>query len=232
MSWTIESNDPASDITEFKAAIKEAADKGIVLLCAFSDQGNVSASDCYPGAFDQTIMIGAATNRGGPCTWVNEKVVDLLFPGEHIVAEQRPEASSRPVSGSSVSTALAAGMVALLLHLIQLVDPGQHKKLREDMSKSLSRIANGKYIDVQEVFGFDFKSNSDWTKVGKEELKYLMRGFTVRPFAAPLKLICPISPFGQGTFLSKLVANTNLIEMIFRFSAWRVERKQRKRNCE
>ena len=186
MSWTIESNDPASDITGLEEAIKEAAAKGIVLLCAFSDQGNVSASSkCYPGAFDKTITIGAATKSGQPCTWVNKAMVDLLLPGEHIIVEQRPEASTKPHNGSSLSTALAAGLVALLLHLIQLVDPSQHKKLQEDMSKSLTKIANDKYIDVQDIFGFDFKLNSDWTEVNKNELKFLMRKFTVRPFDVP-----------------------------------------------
>jgi len=180
MSWTIESSSTAPDIEDFRKAIKDAAAKNIILLCAFSDQGNVSSTSCFPGAFDETMTIGAATSLGHPCTWVDKSQVDLLFPGEHIIVEQKPGPSSRAESGSSLATALAAGMVALLLHLTQLVKPDLYEQFRKDMkAKLLKQVGSGQYFNVKELFRLDFNKNQDWewNSSGKDKVNNLIGKF-------------------------------------------------------
>jgi hypothetical protein len=199
MSWAIESSRSASDILEFHKAVKEAEEKDIIMFCAFSDQGNVSSTDCFPSEFTETLTVGAATALGHPCTWVNKELVQLLLPGEHIIIEANPTSPSKPESGSSMATALAAGLAALLLYITQLVKPDAYEQLRKpkEMKDRLMKVGGTeKYIPAKDLFRLEFKDDPKWrwnsrTNLGKEKMGFLVSKFTVSNALSPLKQFFP-----------------------------------------
>jgi hypothetical protein len=181
MSWTIESN--SDDVEDFRKAIKAASDKGIIMFCAFSDQGNVHKDNCFPSAFDSTLTIGAATALGSPCTWVNTENVAFLLPGEHITIDRNAEESVKPESGSSIATALAAGLASLLLYIAQLVDAQLYPELRkpEKMKKAFERLGvKDKYVQVYEKFPLSFEEWNWDSGEGLNKLTALVTSLVVK----------------------------------------------------
>ncbi len=174
MSWSIEGAENEHDIKELKTAIKAAKSAKIIMFCAFSDQGNNSSEETYPGAWKSECMtIGAATARGDASTLVDKNRVQFLFPGEQIVVDSRdPEPtltsySSKAENGSSIATALAAGTAALLLFVTQLVEPAFYQKLREPerMQQAFNTFCprtNQKYFKAQDHFDKKFGSEPSW----------------------------------------------------------------------
>ncbi|GLA21359.1 hypothetical protein AnigIFM62618_010666 [Aspergillus niger] len=127
MSWTIqETEDNQSSITALQDAIRAALDAKILLFGAASDKGAVTEIE-YPCFFDRRIFrIGASTADGrvyGPSG--NPQNLSFIFPG-HKISPRSPylekglPIDSEEKSGSSISTALAAGLAALVLHCIRL----------------------------------------------------------------------------------------------------------------
>lgn len=108
MSWTIEAEYDILGLKELEKATNEAYQVGIIMLCATSDQGNISSENCYPGAWKQAMRIGAATETGEKCTRVHGQMVDFLFPGENISVETKLRSHSSkavwelPCHGTSI----------------------------------------------------------------------------------------------------------------------------------
>jgi hypothetical protein len=108
-------------------AIKRALDENILIFCAAGDAGNFSDEE-YPYEFDRgrIIRIGAATDDGRP--WErsgNADNLDFIFPGCAVVSrnarlEVAVPSNFEEKTGSSVATALAAGMAALILCCVRL----------------------------------------------------------------------------------------------------------------
>ncbi|KAF3904384.1 hypothetical protein ABW21_db0201646 [Orbilia brochopaga] len=121
MSWTIyQSADNKDGIGELEQAIREAGMEAegangerynTLMFCASEDSGFTSFREPYPATRCDTRIIkrvGSAGVYGERSEYVDPKTIDYLFPGEIV--------SSRDVcSGSSASTALAAGLSALVL---------------------------------------------------------------------------------------------------------------------
>ncbi|KAL2817706.1 hypothetical protein BDW59DRAFT_131874 [Aspergillus cavernicola] len=121
MSWTVEQ--PKGDAkTAFDMALKKAEEKGILMFCSSPDEG-IFSSDHYPTAWgpDKFFRIGASQADGNPYGRVLLKQVDYLFPGVDVVRANKRDIKLRvfednnSFTGSSVSTALAAGLAALVL---------------------------------------------------------------------------------------------------------------------
>ena len=191
MSWTIDSSGP--EIGELKDIIHEADTSKILMFCAFSDQGNTHGKNCMPASCPETIVIGAATGWAYPCTWVDSSQVDYLCPGEHILIDRHAKPGSTPKSGSSIATALAAGLGALLLHLTQLVMPDRYDHLRNHtvMRAALQKMAGpNKYIHVQQHFHFSFQEDVfwSWDASGQEKLRELVSGLVVCSSFLPVSL--------------------------------------------
>jgi len=130
MSWSIEetSDDQKIDLDHLKLALTTAASKNIILFCATSDKGNATPDKLYPGCCVPNILrIGASTSTGEVSALVRSRNVDFIFPGEGVeISIDR----KRTADGSSIATALAAGMAAMLLHCADKVisDPEKHKE--------------------------------------------------------------------------------------------------------
>lgn len=106
--------------------------------------------------------------------WVgNLGNINFTFPGTKVEMDgpRTDDSSSREVSGSSIATALAAGLAGLVLYCVQvrllLATDHEKQKARRDfqllkqhdfMMKALKDIgtteeSNHKFIEVWEVFG-------------------------------------------------------------------------------
>ena len=120
MSWSIEAtaDDNRDELENLKSALATAAAKNIILFCATSDKGNATADNLYPGCVPTILSIGAATSTGEVSAIVRSRKVQFIFPGEAVEIDRKNTAD-----GSSIATALAAGMAAMLLHCADKVMP-------------------------------------------------------------------------------------------------------------
>ncbi|KAI0099322.1 hypothetical protein GGR51DRAFT_396279 [Nemania sp. FL0031] len=130
ISWTVKKpkdTEQDADLKDLGDAIKRALDAGTLVFCAAGDAGNFSDEE-YPYDFDRNriIRIGAATDDGRPWERSGDtKTLSFIFPGCSVVSrnvrlESAVPSHFRENTGSSVATALAAGLAALVLHCVRL----------------------------------------------------------------------------------------------------------------
>lgn len=131
MSWTIErSSKPPKEIDDLTTALQNANSKGILMLCAASDQGSSTSLVCYPASSGNCIRVGACTDTDDRCDWVHQHDFDILLPGENVPLDLRIDTLPTEHSGSSVATAIASGLAGLILYLAQYsLDEREYKQL-------------------------------------------------------------------------------------------------------
>lgn len=198
MSWTIK---PPLDTTKFDDAIKNAStrNKPVLMFCSASDQGHFPDYN-YPHASNPNAVfrIGASTATGAFADFVGDPTkLDLAFPGQEVDFDKNADREhlSRFEShtGSSIATALAAGLAALILECVRLgviyTQEAQHSDPRmaihkEDLIKirskmammdALRRIGTGeqtqnKYIEVWNTFDAITKKLKQEEGVRKNQL--------------------------------------------------------------
>jgi len=136
MSWTIQKssdqdNDNTADIARLEKAIKSAVDQKKLVFCSAPDIGTASREmlESYypfscPGVSDSIFKIGAAKADGSIYGWSGElRNVDFILPGHKVdfkEGDKVDEKDDTPRTGSSVATALAAGLAALIIHCVRL----------------------------------------------------------------------------------------------------------------
>lgn len=173
MSWTVNSNDPDA----FKTAIDRAAKAKILMFCAASDKGKGRDIN-YPHSCSptNTFRVGAVKASGHIWEWVPEpQNLDIGLPGHDVLMKhelpQGAEFKLESHTGSSVATALAAGLAALILECVRLghaysvaynihhpdliITEDDYKliRTREGMMDAFERIGvNEKLIEVTNVF--------------------------------------------------------------------------------
>ncbi|KGO44383.1 Peptidase S8/S53, subtilisin/kexin/sedolisin [Penicillium expansum] len=178
MSWTIavpstSSASLTADFQELERAIKEAEKQGILMFCSASDKG-AHQGDTYPSKPIKSIFtIGAATAAGRRDAIVGDMTkVDYILPGTLVEGEEIPDSVVKNVkyfTGSSVATALAVGLAALILYCAQIrmmrakEEKGQYKlesghfdqlKKHDKMKQAFDNIGttNDNYLEVWKVF--------------------------------------------------------------------------------
>lgn len=190
MSWTV--NDPPEGVrTKLDEALGNAAANGILMFCSSPDEGNYISGDPYPSAYgpDKFFRIGASQADGHPYSWVSLDKVDYLFPGVEVVQANKKDIKLRGVedrkaeTGSSISTALAAGLAALVVWFViigakyswdenqgggdgldanDVKDIQNIKKMKQAFQKlGASRESNEKFVEIWTVL-------DDRTKALKE----------------------------------------------------------------
>ena len=126
MSWSIHSSDVnLTKRQELEQSISKAYNKGITMFCAASDHGmntDSAAEDDLPAAFIYPIKIGAARADGNAWAQTGYEKVDFYLPGHKIVLDDYQPAKGKPQSGSSLATAVAAGLAALLRYCSSIVN--------------------------------------------------------------------------------------------------------------
>jgi hypothetical protein len=176
---------------DLENAILDANNAGILMFCSASDKGP-KQTNTYPSkATNKIFTIGAANSSGATMAYVgNPANVDYTFPGDKVKVDGGPmgTTASELKDGSSVATALAAGLAALILYCAQvrvLLAPAQDKekvqnqfqslKTYDGMSSAFSAIStteqsNHKFLKVWGVFGElvklkDQKSHETWLEL-------------------------------------------------------------------
>ncbi|KAL7904225.1 intracellular serine protease [Trichoderma velutinum] len=129
MSWTINPPTELAKKVEFDHAINNALNnKGLLMFCAASDQGK-SVDLMYPhGSNPNSFRIGAAKATGSVLDTVGDAhELSFIFPGHEVVIDHNYQDVQDTTfqgfeahSGSSVATALAAGLAALVMECVRL----------------------------------------------------------------------------------------------------------------
>ena len=134
ISWTIQKyqrNKNGKHLARLEDALGQAAKKDILVFCSAPDIGKAAMStfgNHYPfgcATLSQSIFkIGAARADGSIYEQTgNYDDVHFIFPGHHIQYRENDSIEvddSMPRTGSSVATALAAGLAALIIHCVRL----------------------------------------------------------------------------------------------------------------
>ncbi|KAF5673912.1 intracellular serine [Fusarium heterosporum] len=127
LSWTIRPPEGEKK-KEFDDAVHNAINnKGILMFCAASDQGK-HADMTYPYRSNHDgFRIGAAKSTGGMAETVGDAhELDFIFPGHQVVVNENENIYDSDLqkfeahSGSSVATALASGLAALIMECVRL----------------------------------------------------------------------------------------------------------------
>ncbi|GAB3160495.1 hypothetical protein GCM10027290_66590 [Micromonospora sonneratiae] len=98
-----------------RAAVERAVTKGVVVVAAAGDLGDVNGGNpvSYPAAYDGVIGVGAITRSGD--RWMRSQYgnyVDLVAPGADIVTLQRGRGQT-VAEGTGLACGFVAGAVAL-----------------------------------------------------------------------------------------------------------------------
>lgn len=121
MSWSIHSN--GRTYSALEAALLEAVREHILMFCSSIDEGPTAPDNTYPGKEQNCIKIGAATGNGTKLSWVSEAKSDFFLPGEAIQTSDMKVwgQTQAGVFGSSVATAVAAGLAGSLIYCERLL---------------------------------------------------------------------------------------------------------------
>jgi subtilisin family serine protease len=145
ISWIIKEPFP-----ELLMAV-EAAARNALVICSTADEGAWSG-EVYPADSESMIKVAATDKYGNLSPKSDKCAVNIAVPGENIPAfgpcYMGAELAASKISGSSVATALAAGVASLALLLLQVFNEVDGAKLRADgrfytnkgMAQVLSRL--------------------------------------------------------------------------------------------
>ncbi|KAL6402302.1 hypothetical protein AUP68_14774 [Ilyonectria robusta] len=210
MSWTIPV--PAEGSEEKKlldSVLKRACERKVLMFCSSSDQ--ISDPNHYPSAFnrDQFFVIGAAHDDGTAYGHAG-KNNDFIFPGVNVntsggrslplyLADKT--SSTKESTGSSIATALAAGLAAMITYCFkasalatvmartqqgkdyvagpELVKKGDVDRIAEHdvLKKAFSRIGkvgSGQFIPVWDRFGPASRYLEEANKSDEDKLECIM----------------------------------------------------------
>ncbi|MEW6622822.1 MAG: S8 family peptidase [Bacillota bacterium] len=126
----------AESTSSFKTAIKAVDDAGIVIVAAAGNSGP-SGSISYPGAYPETICVGATDDKDELASYSSRgPQLTLVAPGSKIYSTTR-SSSYGNMSGTSMATPHVAGTAALLLQINQNLKPSE---IREILTSSAEKL--------------------------------------------------------------------------------------------
>jgi hypothetical protein len=123
MPWFIDTAEvTAKDIYPLADKLRDARDRATILFCAQPDFGvtSMSKGSWYPAAAGEAVMVISGLINDRSSRWVHDdhQGADFVFPGESMTGLHSD--SDKPISGSSVATALATGLAATILYCTRL----------------------------------------------------------------------------------------------------------------
>ncbi|KAK0655666.1 hypothetical protein B0T16DRAFT_451309 [Cercophora newfieldiana] len=201
MSWTVSPPPAQSPLkAAFDAALQRAIDSNVLMFCSAKDSGHVS-DQYYPAGYrpDSVVKVGAANPTGLAYDWAGSlDRLDFIFPGVEVVQQHgagAPAGISKLTAetGSSVATALGAGLAALIMCCARIAlvtgtvgltsaDVERLRK-RDVMVETIARFgrstsdkADGKFIEVWNKLNTRTKAISrDGAKNGRLSVAQLAR---------------------------------------------------------
>lgn len=107
--------------------LQRACDTKVLTFCSSFDQGRYDGTTYYPVASkaESFFLIGAAKDNGMAHDYIDSEKLDFLFPGAEVIERHDSdnpnhsrdnETKLGSMTGSSVPTALAAGLAATILY--------------------------------------------------------------------------------------------------------------------
>lgn len=198
MSWSIQKNDGTDEAlnnikhlerlkTGLAKASKEATDsqgkkigKETLLFCSAPDTGMSSSTDTYYpfncADISKIFRIGAAQATGKAYPWVG-KQIGYILPGENVGMKPsdmvRPNEDKVLRTGSSVATALAAGLAAMIIHCVRLgAVYNFHKNTSKNTHMSIHAGVSERTVRAIKTFdgmkaAFDNISKNDYARGDK-----------------------------------------------------------------
>ena len=190
-SWAISAKQPYNDDQiKLDDALKAAAGQNILIFCAASDGGpDTAVKDSLPAAASQVFCIGGATGTGVRDPIVGKQAVKYLVPGScTTVNDQGRHVELR---GSSVATALAAGLAGVILQWISIspetcfTRSGQQEALMKrakrfgDMDGILERLSvlkdqDDRLISHKTFESYTNRNDVEYTEFINSKLKKLL----------------------------------------------------------
>ncbi|KAH6982583.1 hypothetical protein EDB80DRAFT_735975 [Ilyonectria destructans] len=136
-----------------KSAVEDAEAEGILLLCSTHDEG-LNVGKAYPACMRETITFAASNQIGQVTQNMDKDAYDFRIPATNVFAGVVPFMQfDENVSGSSVATAIGAGLSSLMIACHHLANKnrrrGNLKWKRSMVSEKLEAMASGrnsKYI--------------------------------------------------------------------------------------
>jgi hypothetical protein len=169
MSWTIKLMDGdkpnpnnVEHLKRLENALKAAAQQNILLFSSAPDTGSdTDVTKHYPfGRKDisNKFKIGAAEADGTRYSWASANV-DFILPGKNVRLRKedilKPEEDEELHTGSSVATALAAGLAALIIHCVKLGAIYNFRQGLDPAGKSEKTVqAIKKYDEMRKAFKY------------------------------------------------------------------------------
>lgn len=166
------------------SAIQKAVAAGITVVVAAGNDGPYPNSVDYPGRWPEVISVGSINSQGRVSSFSSRgPEVDIAAPGEGITSTYLNGQIAK-LSGTSMSTPLVAGVVALLLAAsAQKPTPEQVYDLLKDTA-----------LDIEDV-GFDVASG--WGLVNP---KSLLSQIPSPPLPPPPGQVTPLRKFTLTTY--------------------------------
>ncbi|KAH7006545.1 hypothetical protein EDB82DRAFT_421244 [Fusarium venenatum] len=195
MSWTLPMENSQNADNPVRSVLQQAINGNVLMFCSAPDKGKFTGAD-YPSAPFPTkfFRIGAANADGTVFNWTPEDITFIL-PGVHVIEDQIRRKSSIPTqgtvsqehTGSSVATALGAGLAAMILYCLKASILGikianrnsdaipaipaerlKQIKQRDAMRgafESLGSLTSHKFIQVWEELGKVTEILRNWERV-------------------------------------------------------------------
>ena len=172
ISWIVKRHN-----TALESAIQAASDAKILVFCATADVGAHSNSEIWPADYAKVITVSASNAYGLPLP-VSLLDVHVMLLGDRVEAhgpKYMREHKSSVISGSSVATALAAGLASLCLFLARMAnmdEKGDSFKDRDAMLWLFRQMQeDGDRVIVPALlFGNDFKLSAPLSAAGDPPL--------------------------------------------------------------
>ncbi|KAF7930842.1 hypothetical protein BELL_0266g00130 [Botrytis elliptica] len=175
MSWTIPPPDDSTTRDLLRTAIAEALRENILMFCSASDGGPVEdKSFPWTAAKGNIFRIGAATDNGVASSDVgNPTNLSFTFPGVN-VERKNVDKKVEYQTGSSVATALATGLAALVLYCVQVKLLRTEDRDKGRVRQSFKRLKeyDGMLKAFQDNIGTTPESNNKYLKVWTVFKKY------------------------------------------------------------
>ncbi|KAH8169371.1 subtilase family protein [Sarocladium implicatum] len=175
ISWTVQV--PTGEMKDrFKKAIERAIEAKILIFTSSADSGNFD-DKYWPSGYstEAFIRVGAAKPEGTPADMIGDlDKLDFILPGVDVSLGSSDDQTSQLVmerseTGSSIATALGAGLAAMLLYCTSIaVITGKNKvskkhleilHQRNDMKKAFWGItgkraleSDSKFVEVSQMF--------------------------------------------------------------------------------
>jgi hypothetical protein len=151
MSWSFQSDTQAKinpdDVQLFRDAIGKAIAAKKILFASLHDQGSTLDYKTFlPMGIQGVIRIGSSTSYGKPSDMNSDGSIEFALPGEKV----ENHASGKEVTGSSVATAIAAGLGALIIYCADVAKALGIDVRRDPQDMETMRLAFTKMVPAEQ----------------------------------------------------------------------------------